>query len=60
LTFGEFPADVIDTLQGWGEGASVTAVVVAMVRILDAPEHAVLRARILAAADALARERRRR
>lgn len=60
VTFGAMPDDVIETLQEWGSGASATAVVIAMVRALAEPRHAVLRAQVLADATELARARRRR
>lgn len=60
ITFSAVPADVERVLRNWADGASNTAVLVAMVRHLAEPDQAPLRARILADAVEYAREQRRR
>lgn len=60
FTLGALPLDVVETLEGWGEGASATSVVVAMVRRLAEADVAALRAAILADATEVFHEGRRR
>ena len=60
ITFSAVPTDVERVLRNWADGASNTAVLVAMVRHLAEPDQAPLRARILADAAEYAREQRRR
>jgi hypothetical protein len=58
ITFGALPDDVVALLRGWGDGASATAIVIAMTRALAEPRHAVLRAQVLSDAAEIARDRR--
>lgn len=60
MTFGALPDDVVAQLQTWGQGASSTAVLVAMVRHLADPRNAALRAKVISDAGEYAREQRRR